>query len=108
MLPVALGSMAAAVRTIGMNHGLEHLDGCRFCMVCMQVLDEATQNVQLVPIHGKAKVLPDCLVLVEPSGSEHAIPDSAIPSILPSDGTPLLADAEHYVIVKIATLGDAQ
>jgi len=86
---------------------LAHLDGCRFCMVCMQVLDEATKNVRLTPIHGIAKVMPDRLLVVEPGGSEHVIPTSALPSILPSDGTPLLAEAEHYVIVKIATLGDA-
>ncbi|MFT7488321.1 MAG: hypothetical protein ACI9OU_000714 [Candidatus Promineifilaceae bacterium] len=83
---------------------LNHLDGTRFCLVCMNVLNEATQEVKLTPIHGVAKVLPDCLVVVEPSGSQHVIPDSALPSILPSDGTALLEDADHYVIVKIGVL----
>ena len=83
---------------------LSHLDGTRFCMVQMTVLDERTQNVQLIPIHGVARVLPDRLVLVEADGGEHAVPDSALPSILPSDGTAMLEDAAHYVIVKIATL----
>ena len=69
----------------------------------MTVLDEKMQKVKLSPIHGTARVLPDRLVIVEPSGAQHVVPDSAIPSILPSDGTELLKDAEHYVIVKIAT-----
>ena len=83
---------------------LSHLDGTRFCLVGMTVLDEKTQKVKLSPIHGTAKILPDRLVVVEPSGTQHVVPDSAIPSILPNDGTELLKDADHYVIVKIATL----
>ena len=83
---------------------LSHLDGTRFCMVQMTVLDEVKQDVKLVPIHGTAKVFPDQLRLVEFSGHEHVVPDSAIPSILPSDGNALLKDADHYVIVKIATM----
>jgi hypothetical protein len=85
-------------------HQLNHLDGTRFCLVCMNVLNEATQEVKLTPIHGLAKVMPDCLVVVEPSGNRHAIPESALPSILPSDGTAILEDAEYYVIVKIGVL----
>ena len=49
-----------------------------------------------------ARALADRLVVEEPSGACSAVPDSALPSILPSDGNALLADAEHYVIVKMA------
>ncbi len=90
-----------------MTNGLDalrHLDGTRFCLVSMTVLDERTQKVKLSPIHGTAEVHPDRLVVVGPSGTQHVVPDSAVPSILPSDGTELLKDAEHYVIVKIAAL----
>lgn len=83
---------------------LGYLDGVRFCLVRMTVLDKAMHEVKLSPIHGTAKLLTDRLVVVEPSGTQHVIPDSAIPSILPSDGTELLRDAEHYVIVKMGTL----
>lgn len=86
------------------TQGLSYLDGVRFCLVHMMVLDQETQNVRLIPIHGIAKVLSDRLVVVEPSGTEHVVPDSALPSILPSDGTDILKDAEHYVIVKIAEM----
>ncbi len=86
-------------------HALRYLDGARFCIVQMVVLDANTQNVKLTPIHGRAKVLSDHLVLIEAGGGEHAVPDSALPSILPSDGTEILGNAEHYVIVKIAALG---
>ena len=83
---------------------LGHLDGARFCMVRMTVLDEKLQKASLLPIHGTAKVLPDRLLVVESSGTEHVVPDSAIPSILPSDGTEILKDADHFVIVKIGTI----
>ena len=83
---------------------LNHLEGKRFCLVRMTVLDAVAQKVELVPIHGVARVLPDRLVVEEACGSRHVVPDSALPSILPSDGTELLKDAEHYVIVKIAGL----
>lgn len=80
---------------------LGHLDGTRFCMVCMDVLDAATETVKLTPIHGVAKILPDRLVVEEPSGNQMVIPDSALVSVLPSDGTAMLKDAEYYVIVKM-------
>ena len=83
---------------------LSYLDETRFCLISMTVLDEKTRKVNLTPIHGTAKVLPDRLVVVEPSGTQHVVPDSALPSILPSDGTELLKDADHYVIVKIGAL----
>jgi hypothetical protein len=83
---------------------LKHLDGTRFCIVLMTVLDATTQKVKLTPIHGVAKVLPDRLLVEESSGSLHSVPDSALPSILPSDGAELLKDAEYYVIVKIASV----
>jgi hypothetical protein len=85
-------------------HGLKHLEGTRFCLVQMTVLDALKQEVKLVPIHGVARILPDRLVVEEASGSQHVVPDSALQSILPSDGTDLLKDAEHYVIVKIGSV----
>jgi hypothetical protein len=79
----------------------DHLDGTRFCLVQMEVLNVATQQVKLTPVHGVARVLPDKLVVEEPCGNRLVVPDSALPSILPSDGTAVLEDAEHYVIVRI-------
>ena len=89
-----------------MMHAWAHLNGTRFCLVHMMVLDEKTQQVKLTPIHGVAQVFDDRVVVVESSGGEHVVPDSALPSILPSDGTELLEDAAHYVIVKVAVLED--
>ena len=80
---------------------LKHLDGSRFCMVCMTVLDLDAERVQLAPIYGTARVLPDRLLVEEDSGRAHAVPDSALAQILPSDGTEMLKDAAYYVIVKI-------
>jgi hypothetical protein len=73
-------------------------------MVCMEVLDQVEQKVKLTPIHGVARLLPDRLVVEESSGNRLVVPDSALRSILPSDGTELLKDAEYYVIVKMGGL----
>mgnify|MGYP006419930195 CR=1 FL=1 len=81
---------------------LASLEGTRFCLVYMEVLDAATQKLKLTPVHGVARVLPDRLVVEESSGVQTAVPDSALSAILPSDGNALLKDAAHYVIVKMA------
>jgi len=70
-------------------------------MVCMEVLNPDTQQLKLTPINGVAKVLEDRLVVEEQDGNQVVIPDSALPSILPSDGEPLLGNADHYVVVKM-------
>ena len=80
---------------------LSYLDGKRFCMVYMDVLDEVLEKVKLTPIHGVARVMSDRLIIEESSGNQLVVPDSALPSITPSDGAALLKDAEHYVIVKV-------
>ena len=84
-----------------MTERLKYLEGRPFCIVRMRVLDLATEKVELVPIHGVAKVLPDSVVVEEDTGEQHMVPHSALESIYPSDGTELLKDAEHFVIVKI-------
>ena len=84
---------------------LAYLDGMRFCMVCMQVLDAETEQVKLVPFHGVARVSEECLRVEGDDGQHTVVPDCALGSILPNDGEPLLRDAEHYVIVKIGEVG---
>ncbi|MGD9874366.1 MAG: hypothetical protein AB7T27_08835 [Kiritimatiellia bacterium] len=83
---------------------LGYLDGTRFCIVLMRVLNQAAREVQLTPIYGTARVSSGELRVEEPSGSGHTVPESALSSIHPSDGNEILKDAEHYVIVKIAEL----
>lgn len=80
---------------------LSYLDGTRFCLIYMDVLDEVLEKVKLTPVHGVARVMSDRLIVEESSGNQLVVPDSALPSITPSDGTVLLKDAEHYVIIKI-------
>ncbi len=87
-----------------MTQELGHIHGTRFCLVRMTVADEAGKKVELVPIHGVAQVLPDRVIVLEESGSQHVVPDSALPSIFPSDGTELLKDAEYFVIVKVQAM----
>ncbi len=81
-----------------------YLDGTSFCMVFLTVLDQVTEKVKLSPIYGIIKVFSDRLMVEDLAGTEHAIPTSALLSILPNDGTKLLKDSTHYVIVKIAAL----
>lgn len=81
-----------------------YLDGVRFCLVMMTVLDTVMQNVKLTPVHGIAKVLSDRLVVVEDDGREHVVPDSAFGAIHKSDGTDILKDAMYYVIVKVGSM----
>jgi len=83
---------------------LDYLEGTRFCIVLMKVLDQAAGKVQLTPIHGTARVSAGGLSVEESSGSMHAVPDSALASIYPSDGNEMLGDAEYYAVVKISAL----
>ena len=78
-----------------------YLDGTRFCIVYMTVLDAATQKVELTTVHGCARVLADRIMVEDQSGKAVAVPHSALDSIHMSDGTDVLKDAEFYVIVKV-------
>jgi hypothetical protein len=93
-------------RTVDKRREIGYLEDCRFCIVQMTVLDEEKQKVRLQSIHGIAKVYPDRLVVVDQTGTQHIVPDSAIPDILQNDGTPVLGNCHHYCVVKIAAKGD--
>jgi hypothetical protein len=80
----------------------QYLDGTRFCIVYMTVLDAATQEVELTTVHGRARVLPDRIAVEDRNGKAVSVPHSALGSIYRSDGTDLLKDAEFYVLVRVS------
>jgi hypothetical protein len=80
----------------------QHINGARFCMVYMTVLDTKTNRVKLETFHGVARVLVDRLVLEADGGDLIAVPNSALPNIRKCDGKePVLKDAVYFVIVKV-------
>ncbi|MFA4943846.1 MAG: hypothetical protein WC789_04005 [Lentisphaeria bacterium] len=79
----------------------EHLEGRKFCVVFLKVLDAARDRVQLQCLRGRASVSGGRVEVVRPDGRGFCIPGTALPRIQPSDGTALLQDAEYFVIVKV-------
>ena len=79
---------------------LDYLEGRKLCIVFVQVLDEETGRLKLQAMHGRASVENGKLALRTPQGTGFPIPNTALASIMPSDGTPILKDAEYYCFVK--------
>jgi hypothetical protein len=79
---------------------IAYLHGKRLCVVFVKVIDEDTGKVQLQCLHGRANVEAGRLKLMTPEGAAFGVPGSALANILPSDGTPMLRDAEYFVLVK--------
>lgn len=77
------------------------LEGRRFCVVFVKVLDRATERVQCRCLRGRAHLEDGHLHLMAPQGRIFTVPASAMSTIAPSDGTPLLQDAEYYCLVKV-------
>lgn len=83
-----------------MPDSLDYLEGKKFCIVFVKVLDPTRGRVQLQCFRGRANVERGRLHVVRDDGSMFTVPGSAIPNVLPSDGTKLLEDAEYFVFVK--------
>ncbi|MFW5802503.1 MAG: hypothetical protein ACOCWJ_01175 [Verrucomicrobiota bacterium] len=80
---------------------LKHIEGSRFCVVFVKVVDPESERVRLQCLHGQARVDSQAVRLVTDEGAEFTLPTSALPSVLPSDGTAMLKDAEYFAMVKI-------
>jgi len=65
------------------------------------VLDEASGKVQLQCLRGRASVDRGRVSVVDEKGFSFTVPGTASNQILPSDGTPLLKDAEFFCLVKL-------
>jgi len=84
-----------------MSTPLDHLEGRRFCVVFVKVLDTAEGKVQLRCFRGRADVRGGRLDVVTDTGALFSVPSSAHGSIQPNDGTALLRDAEYFALVRV-------
>ena len=80
---------------------LEKLEGRKFCVVFVKVVDREQEKVQLQCLRGRANVERGRLSVVDAQGASFTVPGTAMQTILPSDGTPLLQDAEYYCLVRV-------
>ena len=80
---------------------LEKIEGKKFCVVFVKVIDKATERVQLQCLRGRANVERGRLSVVDEAGASFTVPGTAMQTILPSDGTEILQDAEYYCFVRV-------
>ena len=80
---------------------LDKLEGRKFCVVFVKVIDAAKERVQLQCMRGRASVDRGRVSCIDESGCAFQIPSISVTNILPSDGTPILKDAEYYCLVKV-------
>ena len=80
---------------------LEKLEGRKFCVVFVKVIDKDAGKVQLQCLRGRASVERGRLSVVNASGASFMVPGTAMNTVLPSDGTELLKDAEYYCLVRV-------
>ena len=83
-------------------YNLDYLEGRRFCVVFVKVLDVFTGKVQCSCLRGRASWERGHLEVISERGGRFAVPATALPSIAPSDGTPILRDAEYFCLVKVS------
>ncbi|NMA20039.1 MAG: hypothetical protein GX927_05620 [Lentisphaerae bacterium] len=84
-----------------MRRSLDYLEGRKFCVVFVKVLDVATERVQLRCLRGRASIEKGHINVVAPSGNLFTVPGTAMSSVMPNDGTALLKDAEYFCLVKV-------
>ena len=83
-----------------MAHDLDYLEGKKFCVVFVRVVDEKSGRVQLQCFRGRANVERGRLKVINEKGIVFPVPSSAFGNVLPNDGTKMLLDAEYFVLVK--------
>ncbi|HOG50148.1 MAG TPA: hypothetical protein PKY10_06125 [Lentisphaeria bacterium] len=80
---------------------LERLEGRKFCVVFVKVIDASTERVQLQCLRGRASVERGKVSVVDQHGAMFTLPGTAVANIQPSDGTKLLQDAEYFCFVRV-------
>ncbi len=84
-----------------MTTSLRYLEGRRFCVVFVKVLDVARERVQLRCLRVRASLDRGKVSVMAPSGNLFTIPGTAVRSIMPNDGSAILKDAEYFCFVKV-------
>jgi hypothetical protein len=80
---------------------LERLEGCKFCVVFVKVMDAVSERVQLQCLRGRASVEKGRVSVVDSQGAMFTLPAISVKNIQPSDGTKLLQDAEYFCLVRV-------
>ncbi len=80
---------------------LDYLEGKKFCVVFVKIVDLATERVQLQCFRGRANVTRGKLNVVDVDGAVFTVPGTALNTISPTDGSALLKDAEYFCLVKV-------
>ncbi|MBN2450958.1 MAG: hypothetical protein JXR77_11245 [Lentisphaeria bacterium] len=83
-----------------MTSRFDYLEGRKFCVVFVKVLDPVRERVQLQCFRGRASVEGGRVTVVDVNGGMFTIPGTAQNNILPSDGTAILKDADYYCLVR--------
>lgn len=83
---------------------LRYLEGKRICLVFMQGQGTEPSTVRLRALHGRASVDRRGTLAVEHAEGRFLVPSSCYPNILPADGSPILQDAEYFVICRLEGL----
>ena len=80
----------------------DYIEGKKFCVVLVQAdeKDCSPEKAKLRCLRGRASVDDDKITCIGDHGN-FCVPTSANGSILPSDGTPILKDAEYYCLVRV-------
>jgi hypothetical protein len=80
---------------------LKRLEGRKFCVVFVKVIDAAAERVQLQCLRGRASVDRGKVSVADQHGAMFTLPGTAVANIQPSDGTKLLQDAEYFCLVRV-------
>ena len=80
---------------------LKYLDGKKICVVFVKEIPESPNKAKIQCMHGRADTSENKLTVITGNGAKFTVPNTALPTILPSDGTEILKDAEYFVMVKL-------
>ena len=80
---------------------LEQVEGRKFCVVFVKVVDQEKERFQVQCFRGRASVERGELKVIDENNNAFTVPKSAHPTVNPNDGTKLLGDAEYFAMVKV-------
>ena len=78
----------------------DYLEGRRFCVVFVKVVDAVREKVKLQCFRGRASIEHGRVIVVDINGGVFTLPGTSLNNILPSDGSRILKDAEYFCLVK--------
>ena len=80
---------------------LNRLEGRRFCVVFVKLVDPVTERVQLQCLRGRASIDRGKVSVYNEHGAVFTLPSVSLKNIMANDGTELLQDAEYCCFVRV-------